>query len=96
MGQVCEAANVSWRTLDRAFKEFLGVSPKACISAVRFHGARKDLRNADPAASVADIANNWGFWHMGAFAKDYRRQFNELPSQTLSSRTPGSTKQSFI
>ena len=83
VGQVYEAANVSWRTLDRAFKEFLGVTPKACISAVRLHGARKELTEAGPATNVADVANNWGFWHLGAFAKDYRRQFNELPSQTL-------------
>jgi len=95
VSQVCEAANVSWRTLDRAFKECLGASPKACISAVRFHGARTELKNAGPAASVADIANNWGFWHMGAFAKDYRRQFDELPSRTLSNRPPGATKYPF-
>ena len=88
VGQVCEAANVSWRTLDRAFKEFFGTTPKACISAVRLHGARKELSKADPTASVADIANTWGFWHLGSFAKDYRREFDELPSQTLSRRTP--------
>ena len=33
--------------------------------------------------SVADAANEWGFWHMGQFAKDYRRMFGELPSETL-------------
>jgi AraC-like DNA-binding protein len=88
VGQVCAAATVSWRTLDRAFKESLGVSPKACINAVRLHGARNELRKADPTARVADVANNWGFWHLGGFAKDYRRAFNELPSQTLASRMP--------
>lgn len=32
---------------------------------------------------VTDIANDWGFWHMGQFAADYRELFGELPSQTL-------------
>lgn len=31
----------------------------------------------------ADVANNWGFWHMGRFAADYRKFFGELPSETL-------------
>ena len=34
-------------------------------------------------ASVQDTAARWGFWHGGQFADDYRRQFDELPSQTL-------------
>ena len=34
-------------------------------------------------ASVTDIANNWGFWHLGDFARNYRREFDELPSETL-------------
>jgi len=32
---------------------------------------------------VTDVANSWGFWHMGQFAADFRRQFGELPSETV-------------
>jgi AraC family ethanolamine operon transcriptional activator len=46
-------------------------------------GARRDLRRAPADAKVADIANLWGYWHLGKFAADYRDQFRELPSQTL-------------
>jgi transcriptional regulator GlxA family with amidase domain len=28
-----------------------------------------------------DVANAWGFWHMGQFARNYKRQFGELPSE---------------
>ncbi|MCZ0400693.1 hypothetical protein OZI03_24655, partial [Escherichia coli] len=28
----------------------------------------------------------WGFWHLGQFATDYQRLFNEKPSETLSRR----------
>jgi AraC family ethanolamine operon transcriptional activator len=34
-------------------------------------------------ARITGIANSWDGWHMGQFAKDYRRQFGELPSETL-------------
>jgi len=36
---------------------------------------------------IADLANEWGFWHMGQFAKDYQRQFGELPRDTLRGRS---------
>jgi AraC family ethanolamine operon transcriptional activator len=40
------------------------------------------MRRSDK-IKIADVANDWGFWHMGQFAKDYRRMFGELPSDTL-------------
>lgn len=83
VSEVCEATGVSWRTLDRAFRETIGSSPKRCISAVRLQGVRRELLEADPEARVADIANAWGYWHMGDFAMNYRRDFGELPSATL-------------
>ena len=83
VADVCAASRVSYRTLNRAFQERFGTSPKECISSVRLQGTRSDLKQADSATHVADIANRWGFWHLGDFAKVYRREFNELPSQTL-------------
>ncbi len=39
-------------------------------------------RRSDPSIKIADVvANPWGFWHLGQFAADFRRQFGELPSQ---------------
>ena len=34
---------------------------------------------------ILNIANDWGFWHMGQFAADYKSLFGELPSETLHS-----------
>jgi AraC-like DNA-binding protein len=73
----------SERLLRYAFLERFGVSPKAYLLAVRLNGVRKELRAADPVCTVIDVANIWGFWHMGQFAADYRRLFGNFPSKRL-------------
>ena len=82
--ELSRAAGVSWRTLDYAFRGQFGVSPKSYLQAIRLNGARRELIEAAPDEKVADVANKWGFWHMGQFASDYRKMFGELPSETLS------------
>ena len=79
---ICRASGVSYRTLNYAFLERFGVAPKQYLQAVRLDGARKDLRKPEPQGTIIDTANRWGFWHMGQFGKDYKRQFGELPSET--------------
>jgi AraC family ethanolamine operon transcriptional activator len=60
------------------------MSPHAYLKAQRLNRVREDLKSAlGDAGTVAAIAQRWGFWHTGNFAADYRRQFGELPSQTL-------------
>ncbi len=81
---ICHAAQVSQRTLEYAFFERFGMTPKAFLIAHKLNAARRELRSADATKeNVATIANRWGFWHLGQFAADYREQFDELPSQTL-------------
>jgi AraC-like DNA-binding protein len=80
---VCRAAGVSWRSLNYAFRDIFGVTPKRYLEATRLDGVRKELHRRGPSARISDVANAWGFWHMGQFAADYRRQFGELPSETL-------------
>jgi AraC family ethanolamine operon transcriptional activator len=88
VGDIARAAGVSARTLEYAFGERFGVSPKEYLTVVRLRGARIQLREScSRRTRVADVAGRWGFWHMGQFAADYRRRFGELPSETLR-RTP--------
>ena len=44
---------------------------------------RRDLRACSQGETITDIAKRWGFWHMGQFAADYKKQFGELPSETV-------------
>ena len=85
---VGRAAGISWRSLDYAFREVFGVTSKQYLQASRLGCVRKELCRNGPAVKITDVAAEWGFWHMGKFAADYRRQFGELPSETLRRTRP--------
>jgi AraC family ethanolamine operon transcriptional activator len=74
------------RAKSESAKHRFDVSPKTYLTTVRLHGARKDLRRRPPKTTVTDVANRWGFWHMGDFAMNYRRVFGELPSESPRTR----------
>jgi AraC family transcriptional regulator, ethanolamine operon transcriptional activator len=81
---LCEAAGVSERSLEYAFKSVMGLTPTAYLTRVRLHRVRKALQTATRATTtVSAEALNGGFWHFGEFSRAYRDCFGELPSMTL-------------
>lgn len=84
MKELCCVAGVSQRTLEYAFEEKFGVPPKAFHLVYRLNRVRRELRTSEPSTTkVVEIANDYGFWHMGRFAANYQRLFHTLPSETL-------------
>ena len=83
VSDLCSKIGVSAPTLYRSFQEQFQISPKQYIEVRRLCCVRQQLLSGDTAENIADAANNWGFWHMGQFAADYRQHFGELPSETL-------------
>ena len=84
VNELSRTVGVSERTLLRLFQERFGISPKAYLCKIRLNGVRHNLTISSPdEVKVVDIANDWGFWHMGQFAADYKQLFDELPSTTL-------------
>lgn len=80
---ICAASCLSWRSLDRAFKECFGIGPKRYLIQFRLIRVHQMLKNAPASAQVNDIANAWGFWHMGDFAHKYRQFFGLYPAEQL-------------
>ena len=81
---LCHTLSVNERTLRRIVTKWFGVSPQQYLMAIRLNGVRKELcKGLSSNAKISDIANRWGFWHMGMFADFYRRQYGELPSKTI-------------
>jgi len=88
MSELCDAANVSERTLQIAFKDIMGMSPVTYLHRLRLHRARDELRKAESSSTtVTDVAMKWGFWHFGEFSRAYRNCFGEVPSKTLKKNT---------
>jgi AraC family ethanolamine operon transcriptional activator len=72
------------RTAQYLFKQELGMTAKTYITGQRLHAAHSALWLADPfTATVSGIANQFGFWHMRQFARDYRKIYGVNPSATL-------------
>lgn len=86
--ELAQEAYLSRCTLEYAFRNQVGLSPKKFINMQRLVHVRRDLRRASEHEAIAQIANRWGIWHMGQFARDYRRLFGELPSETLRRAMP--------
>jgi len=73
----------SWRTLDRGFQERFGVTPKQYLLTTRMASVRREILASPAERRITDIANNWGFWHLGRFSTEYKRMFGESPSATI-------------
>lgn len=82
--QLSQETNVDVRTFRNMFYEQFSLSPQKFFKSFKLNIFRKALQESDSLHSlISDIANQHGFWHMGQLAKDYYRQFGELPSDTL-------------
>ncbi len=85
LSNLSKATNVSERTLQYSFKEKFGISPTKFVKNIKLNIVYKKLKMSfSNDVAINDIANQYGFWHMGQFAKDYKLMFGELPSETLS------------
>lgn len=82
--ELSRVAGVSLRQLQQTFKAYTGMSPSQWLRLRRLNSARRELLKRSPAeTTVAEVAMNWSFWHLGRFSSSYRALFKELPSETL-------------
>ena len=80
----CRQTGTNERTLQRAFLDTYGTTPKFYMRAYRLNNAYKALLQGDAdTTTVTNVAINLGYCHMSQFAADYHRLFGELPSETL-------------
>lgn len=83
LADLASVAGCGYRTLQEGFKSAYGLSPMAYLKSVRLKHVRKALIEAEPGTMITDIAQKWGFTHMGYFSKNYANHFGVLPSETL-------------
>ncbi len=83
LSDLCRESKVSERTNQYAFKDRYGLTPKEYIKNYNLRMVRNKLKMSRKGARIQDVASEFGFWHMGQFASDYKHHFGELPSESL-------------
>ncbi|MEQ9560823.1 MAG: AraC family transcriptional regulator [Rhodospirillales bacterium] len=83
---ICGYAGCSFRTLQLAFRDEYGRTPMAYLRDIRLDHIHRALAVASDGSTVAEIARQGGFSHLGRFAALYRERFGCAPSETLSLR----------
>ncbi len=86
MQDLAQHAHISTRSLYKGFQAHRQTTPMGYVRRVRLQKVREALlagRQAGKSVNVTQVALEWGFGHLGHFTQAYRKQFNELPSQTL-------------
>jgi AraC-like DNA-binding protein len=83
--QIAEAAGVSARALQYAFRRHFDATPTEYLRRIRLERAAEQLQAADPGGevTVAEVARRWGWASPSQFAAAYRRRFGVLPSHSL-------------
>jgi len=88
LASLCAAAGMSERRVRQAFYECYGMSPTAALRIAALHRVRRALLDRPPTRdAVSRAASEFGFWHLGRFAGQYRALFGESPSATLARRS---------
>ena len=80
--ELANALSMSPKTLGRRLKATHGLAPAAFIRSIRLNFAR-DLILARQYQTVAEIAHAAGFASVGHFAKLYRSEFGQTPSEEI-------------
>lgn len=84
MMDLCRLSGKSESTLKRAFQRIYAISPRAYLASHRLNAVQRKLLQSGPKrTTVTYTALQHGFLHLGRFSAEYKKQFGELPSQTL-------------
>lgn len=82
--ELARLVGVSDRTLRRSFQDLFGTTVVGYLTQQRMQQAEQHLRAGD--CTVAEVANQVGYAHLGHFAAGFKRQFGITPSQCMAGR----------
>lgn len=89
MEDLARAAGCGLRSLQAGFQVAFQVTPQHYIMRARLDLAHSKLQLDSQEETVANIAYDCGFAHLGRFAQAYRKVFGQTPSETLKSGKAG-------
>lgn len=81
--ELCKITHVSRRALQYCFEKGFGMSPIQYIRDCRLNEIRRLLLKEESDIIIADLALDFGFFHIGTFNAQYKYLFGETPTQTI-------------
>ena len=72
---------VTERTLERKFKQTVGITPKRFIEIVRLNASAKRMQRMNEKQSLAGVAYDSGYFDQSHFIKDFRKFTGFTPQQ---------------
>ena len=81
--KLVEVSGSSVRSIFATFERARDYTPMAYLKQVRLNAGREMLQKAEPGTTVNGVSFSCNFKNSGNFARDYRLQFGEFPSDTL-------------
>lgn len=82
--ELVDITGVEYRTLLRAFQRYLKIGPKRYLKLRQLNLVRRELwQRRRPKMSVIDILVDHGVNEFGRFATEYKKLYDETPSETL-------------
>jgi len=85
--ELARQANMSTRSLYGLFDRSVGMTPNRYIRQKRLERVHASLSDVSSKyRNITELAMEYGFLHLGRFSEIYRKQFGELPTETLRRR----------
>jgi AraC-like DNA-binding protein len=76
--------DINARTLQYSFKNNFGISAKQYFQNIRLNAIKKELLQSDAQnTKISDISLKYGFFHSSYLSAEYKKLFNETPTETL-------------
>ena len=86
--KLTERFSISDKSLEKYFSALFGVTPKKLITQLKLNQVHEELCYASAEdASVTEVAQRWGFSHLGRFSNTYKDVFGTLPSEDIKLRS---------
>lgn len=96
IGALAKEIGYSFSAIYKGFQQFRGYTPLNFLKRTRLVNFRKRLLEGSPDVTLTKLATDLGFTHLGRLSSDYKKQFGELPSDTLRKARDGGNASSLV
>lgn len=83
VNEIAEAVGISVRALQAGFQRHHHTTPLRYLRQVRLEAVHRELSSPENRLPIGEVAQKWGFNHLGRFSADYKSFYGEPPSATV-------------